>query len=255
MFQNVLCSEIDRQFPISKTGRPRKLCTREAVRCVFLLLRTGMQWRELQPKNASYVTVAQTMHKWIGKGIFEDAYKKVLKLYMKHHPAKYYCIDSSYVKNAFGRDVVGRNPVDRGRKATKVSVITDQNGIVHACHLAAGNIPDVKLLQSTLATMLTKLEHLELLSDKGYDSKRKRVVCNDYGLKDRIARRKCKTGRRMNSKRVVVENVFAWLDKYRRLLYRYEVKSTTYLAFSFFALGNLLSNGFSKRHVSTSTRL
>ena len=59
------------------------------------------------------------MHKWIGKGIFEDAYKKVLKLYMKHHPTKYYCIDSSYVKNAFGRDVVGRNPVDRGRKATK----------------------------------------------------------------------------------------------------------------------------------------
>ena len=212
--------------------------------CVFLLLRTGMQWRELRPENASYVTVAQTMHKWIRKGIFENVYAKVLKLYVKHHPPTYYCVDSSYVKNAYGRDIVGRNPVDRGIKATKFSVITDQNGIAHACHLAPGNIPDVKLFGSTLATMLSKLQSLEILSDKGYDSKANRNICRVYGLKDRIARRKCKIGRRMNSKRVVVENIFAWLDKYRRLLYRYEVKSVTYLSLSFFALGNLLCNRF-----------
>uniref|UniRef100_A0A6C0C100 Uncharacterized protein n=1 Tax=viral metagenome TaxID=1070528 RepID=A0A6C0C100_9ZZZZ len=34
-------------------------------------------------------------------------------------------IDTSYVKNVHGFDVVGRNPTDRGRKASKISLLTN----------------------------------------------------------------------------------------------------------------------------------
>ena len=61
------------------------------------------------------------------------------------------------------------------------------------------------------------------------------------GLKDRIFRRKTKTVRRTNAKRIVVEHTFAWLDQYRRLLLCYEQTPQTYLAFAIIAMGNLIS--------------
>jgi transposase len=244
IFKRILKSEIQSKMGISRTGRPRKLSIDEAINCIFLLVRTGMQWRELRPENASYVTVSNTMHTWLRKGIFESAYMKVLQLYRKHHPVKYYCVDSTFIKNVYGTDCIGRSPVDRGRKASKLSVVTDQNGMIHAFHSAKGNVPDVCLLESTLRSMIGNVDSVELFADKGYDSKRNRMVCAAVGLKDRISRKRCKTGKRQNGKRVVVENVFAWLDKYRRLILRYEVHISTYEAFTMFAAGNILCNRF-----------
>ena len=37
-------------------------------------------------------------------------------------------VDTSFVNNALGRDVVDRNPTYRGRKATKVSLLVDAKG-------------------------------------------------------------------------------------------------------------------------------
>ena len=244
IFRSILKAEIQSKMGLAKTGRPRKLSIDEALNCIFLLVRTGMQWRELRPENASYVTVSNTMHMWIRKGIFESAYKKVLQVYRKHHPEKYYCVDSTFIKNVYGTDCVGKSPVDRGRKASKLSVVTDQNGMIHAFHFAKGNVPDVCLLESTLRNMIHNVDRVELFTDKGYDSKRNRVICTMFGLRDRIARKRCKTGKRQNGKRAVVENVFAWLDKYRRLILRYDVHMSTYSAFTMLAAGNILCNRF-----------
>ena len=41
----------------------------------------------------------------------------------------FHCIDSTFVKNIYGRDCIGRNPTDRGRMATKVSALVDQDGL------------------------------------------------------------------------------------------------------------------------------
>ena len=49
-------------------------------------------------------------------------------------PEKYYTVDSSHVKNAYGREGLGRSPVDRGRKGLKISVLTDSHGVVHNIH-------------------------------------------------------------------------------------------------------------------------
>ena len=137
---------------------------------------------------------------------------------------------------------MGKNHTDRGRKALKLSVISDDAGVVFGACSHPGNRPDVVLLDDTIQSAFVHLESLELFADRGYDSRRNRAVCRANGLGDRIFRRKTKTVRRTNAKRIVVEHTFAWLDQYRRLLLFYEQTPQTYLALVTLALGNLLSN-------------
>jgi hypothetical protein len=108
-----------------------------------------------------------------------------LVTYKKLQPTTRYCIDSSYVKNRFGQECIGRNHTDRGRKALKLSAIVDQHGMPHglACH--PGNKPDVVLFEPCLKSMLTQLESVPMYAYRGYDSRHNRSVCASHGLHNR----------------------------------------------------------------------
>ena len=241
LFKNLVEIEVKRQFPQKKKGRPTSITFDDAYNSIFLLVRTGMQWRHLSPQTASYITVFKTMHKWIHNEVFKIAYTRLLKLYNRKRHPKYYCIDSSFVKNMYGRDCLGRNPTDRGRKASKLSVVVDDKGIPFSFYASQANISDMRLLTPTINSMLYTAErNRELYADKGYDSAANRISCRALGFRDRIMKRRCRIGHRTNGKRVVVENFFAWHDKYRRLILRYEQKVTVYVALSIFAAGILL---------------
>ena len=64
---------------------------------------------------------------------------------------------------------------------------------------------------------------------KGYDSAVNRHICVAYGYRDRILRRRTSNGRRTHAKRDVIERIFSWLDKHRRLILRYERCVDTYM--------------------------
>ena len=243
VFKRLVLAKANDLTPPKQVGRKRSLTNNEALDLIFKVLRTGMQWREIDSPYC-FTTVYRRMVLWEEQGVFTAAYKHALQTYQKLNPPKYYCVDSSYVKNMFGRQDTGRNHTDRGRQALKLSIVVDHNGIVHgACH-HPGNKPDVTLLTDSLSCMMERINHLSLYADKGYDSKRNRNICKEFNLKDRIFRRKTKTVRRTNARRVVVEHSFAWLDKFRRLLHLYEMSGKRYLSFVFLALGHLLCQRF-----------
>jgi transposase len=242
-FQRLLLQKAALLDPPAATGRRRVLSDSDALRSIFTVCRTGMQWREVA-STACYTTVFRRMHSWVAHGVFEAAYVATLQAYRRLCPPTHYCIDSSFVKNAYCRHGTGRNPTDRGRKALKVSVVTDQRGIVHGLGLSPANRPDVTLLGDTLRGMLTTLDRLPLYADRGYDSRRNRGICESYHLRDRIFRRRTRTTRRAAAKRIVVENTFSWIDKYRRLLYAYEQSPCTHRALLLLALGNVLTRRF-----------
>jgi len=70
--------------------------------------------------------------------VFERAWFDTARWYKRVRPAdarrrsryraRTVAVDTSFVKNVHGRDVLGRNPTDRGRNATKVSMLTDARG-------------------------------------------------------------------------------------------------------------------------------
>lgn len=240
VFERLVLDSAHVLAPASRYGRKRALSDRDALVHIFTLLRTGMQWRELN-SSVHCTTVLRRFHDWKRLGVFEQAYKKAFDTYQKLRPTKRYCVDSSYVKNRYGRVGLGKNHTDRGRKALKLSVVSDDSGMVVGACCHPGNRPDVVLLDDTIRSAFVRLEALELFADRGYDSRRNRTICRDSGLKDRIFRRKTKTVRRTNAKRIVVEHTFAWLDQYRRLSLCYEQTPQTYLAFAILAMGNLIS--------------
>ena len=243
-FKNVLRRMIIERCGPQKRGRPRKIDIDEAIEIVLDLVQSGIQWRRVKSNSVSYVTIHKHAMKWFNANVVKDAYTVVLRWYRRFHPAKYYCIDSTMTKNQYGHDCVGRNPTDRGRKATKVSTITDHNGVTLSLLSTPANIPDVSLLAQTLNNCMENLERLELFADKGYCSRSNSRCCTSFGLLDRISRRKAKTMRRANSKRCVIECSYSWIDKSRRLLMRFEKYVNTYEQMMYMVMGHLLCKRF-----------
>ena len=157
-------------------------------------------------------------------------------------------VDSTFVKNAYGRYGLGRNPTDRGRRALKLSALTDQDGIVHNLRSDPASTSDFKLFAPMLSSMLIQLRRVEVFADRGYDSRNNRNEAYASGLLPRIMRRRCRTSRRQNAKRVRVEHTFAWIDKYRRLIFQYEHTEYVHMSYVFLALGHLLGRRFSESY-------
>lgn len=242
MFKQILRIAVQEAHPVQKRGRPPLLSFDDAYDDILRVVRTGMQWRHLQPRaGVSHTTVFKTMHKWIASDLFHIAYVRCLRLYRRRKRPRYCCVDSSFVKNVYGTDCVGRNPTDRGRMATKLSAGVDDEGIPFSLLCTPANVSDMRLFEPTLAAaMLPTPNGTPVYTDKGYDSASNRRACVAYGYRDRIFRRRTVNGRRTHAKRGVVERFFSWLDKYRRLIVRYERRVETYMGMTLLACGCLL---------------
>ena len=122
-------------------------------------------------------------------GLFKAAYHCMLRL---HSRRRLICaIDSSFVKNVYGRDCIGRNPTDRGRAATKLSVLVDDLGVPLSLLFTPANCSDARLMDPTLEAAILKppvgTPHTTVLSA---------TVITDWA--DRIFRRRTVTGRMRN---------------------------------------------------------
>ena len=109
-------------------------------------------------------------------------------------------------------------------------------------------MPDYKLLEATLDAMpITHPEArpdqpLNLCLDKGYDYDGPRQIAYDFGLTAHI---RCRGEESQispdhpNSKprRWVVERVHSWINRFRRMLIRWEKKPQNYEAMLHFACG------------------
>lgn len=243
LFRTILCNTVNELCPPSSRGRPSKVTFDVAFAGIQTVMKTGMPWRYLNPPDVSHITIFKTLHKWTNMGVFKLAYTRLLRLYARQRRPKFYAFDSTFVKNMYGRDVLGRNPTDRGRKATKMSVAVDVIGIPHAFFFSGANVSDFRLLEPTLDAAIVPLRSkAPLFADKGYDSSTNRNLCTGkFDLTDRIFKRRSINTRRTHARRGVVERFFAWNDKQRRLIVRYEQKIDIFSSFMFVFSGLLLS--------------
>ena len=202
---------------------------------IVAVLESGMAWRHLKMlPGPSFGTVHRHFLKWARAGVFQSAYRSLLKLYSrKSRRGEYHCIDTTFVKSFYGRDGVGRNPTDRGRKATKVSAIVNDEGVPLSIAFFAANVSDYSTVQDTLHRLISRpVMHVPLYADKGYDSARVRGALRDAGYLDRVGKRRTRIHRVVNARRGVVERFFSWLDKNRRLVVRYDSTITAYEAWT-----------------------
>lgn len=224
-------------------GRKRVLPLPYIIERICYVLRTGTQWSRLHVNNGSWKTIYHYFALWSDAHLFQHAYHKFLDVYQKIYGfGVKRIVDTSFIKNIFGRDCVGSSPFDRGRKATKVSVITDEKGIPLVFTFHKGNRNDSKTLFHTLSKCPVTLDKCELYADKIYDTQNCVSILSRFGLVNRISPKKVKVTSSDNKIRIVVEHTFSWLDKFRRIIIRYDGKVSRLRSFHYLAALHILQN-------------
>jgi transposase len=218
----------------SHRGRPRSLSTVETLERILYICRTGCQWSQLPlPAHVSYKTVHRRFMDWSKKRVFEDSFKNLAAGYARNQQ-KSLVVDSTFVKNVFGKEVIGRNHTDRGRRATKVSLLTDTAGVPIATTYQFPNKHDSTTLKHLLHVAQNILPHSislhsALYADKAYDSQTCRTTCSVLGLVPMIPKRR--TPDRLGSLRYVIETTFGRLDRFRRIIMRYDATIHAFKSF------------------------
>src|SRR5262249_5220880 len=138
------------------------------------------------------------------------------------------------------------NPTDRGKTGVKRSLLTEGHGVPLGLVVAGANRPDMKLVASTLYSMVierpepTAEQPQGLCLDKGYDYEEVRATLTVFGFTAYVHARgpeaqALKRQAGFRARRWVVERTHSWMNRFRHILIRWDKKADNYLAFLHFA--------------------
>jgi transposase len=137
-------------------------------------------------------------------------------------------------------DLTGPNPVDRGKKGSRIHLITEHTGLPLSVGVSGANLHDSQALEPLVRGIPPirsrrgprRLKPAKLHADKGYDSDRLRHWLRGRGITHRIARRGIESSTRLGRHRWTIERTMSWLAGCRRLHRRHERKADHFLAFT-----------------------
>lgn len=144
-------------------------------------------------------------------------------------------------RHLWGEKLTGPNPTDRAKSGTKRSLLVEGRGIPLAIVIAGANRHDMKLTEATLEAQqivpcdLEPGEHRHLCLDRGYDYITIREVVKAWGYEAHIpprdeSQRMIRDIPNYRARRWVVERTHSWMNRFRRILIRWEKKPENYLA-------------------------
>ncbi|MEW2048071.1 transposase [Streptomyces sp. NPDC005476] len=131
------------------------------------------------------------------------------------------------------------NPVDRGKKGSKLHVLSEAQGIPLAVAVSGANTHDSLPLKPLIRGIPAvrsrrgprRRRPVKLRADKAYFSAEHLTWLRERGLVPRIARPGIESSERLGRHRWKTERSIAWLFGFRRLTVRYERKGSHLLAF------------------------
>jgi len=240
-----------------------------------LMLSDVVSWESLKYRNDinkdnkyHWKSIYNEYNKWSKDNIFEDAYFKFIKEnYFKMSRVRKnkkinMFIDVTKISNVSGRENIGINAEYKKKNVTALSAICDDNKIPLGITPMDTNLSktktgkhtikhDVKGVQKTLDTIPFKLKEyvsVKLIGDKGYVTNKEFKV---FGKKIKMIYPKRKNQKKKNtkkeknilSKRHKIENFFASLKKYNRIVLRRDHKINNYMSFTYMGvMDHLFSN-------------
>lgn len=150
-----------------------------------------------------------------------------------------------------GEKSTGPNPTDRSKSGTKRSLLVEGQGIPIGITIDGANRHDMKMTRATLQSMVihrpsssitTTIElQQHICLDKGYDYPEVYELLEEYGYTIHVCKRgedynnsnkkkKKKKIPKYRERRWVVERTHSWMNRFRRLLIRWEKKEDNYIA-------------------------
>jgi putative transposase len=142
----------------------------------------------------------------------------------------------------------GPSPVDRGKKGTKRSVVTEGQGLGIGVVTAGANRNDFKLARETLESIAierpapTAERPQGMCMDKDYDKKEIKELLKEFGFTAHIRRRgedpqALKRRAKAKARRWVVERKHSWMNRWRSILIRWCKKAQNQLGMLHLVLG------------------
>lgn len=241
----------------AKGGRPR-MSDRAAFAAIVYVLRTGIQWNALPREMGASSTVYDRFRQWEAQGFFQRVWQAELEHYDELIGIgwDWQSVDSSTVKAPFAQAAVGPAPTDRGKQGTKRSLLCDRRGLPLALALEGANRHDSQLLFPTLDAhdvarpepTVTAPQNICLdaaydhdpiygeLYERGYEPHvRLNPQYHKWYQPSQDPANSLESGK--IPRRWVIERLFSWLNRWRRLLVRWEKLAQTYQAFLQLACG------------------
>jgi putative transposase len=125
-------------------------------------------------------------------------------------------------------------------------VLTEANGIPIGLAVAGANRNDMKLVRMTIDSIPvdrpkpTREQPQGMCMDKGYDYEEVRETVREFGFTAHIRSRgeeaqALKREAGFKARRWVVERAHSWMNRFRRVLIRWDKSAANYLAFLHFA--------------------
>ena len=210
------------------------------VNYIYYVLKTGIQWKALMCQcNES--TVRKKFTYWNKIKVFTAVYNELRDVYITNTQIKNTYIDASHSRNINGYDLIGKNHYDRYRYSTKLHLIIDANRVPISYIFTSGNVSDSKMTEK-----LTNILKIKIMKDK------RRTI---YVIGDNIYlytplksnNKKIKNTKKYNRKfktfdRIIIENMFSRLDKFKRIYNRYEKLSQNFIGFHNIAFVSMIIN-------------
>jgi putative transposase len=136
----------------------------------------------------------------------------------------------------------GQNPTDRGKSGTKRSVRTDGSGVPIGLAVAGAHRHDCTLVRETIESSAVERPDPTpdtppgMCLEKGYDEDEVRDLLDAFGFTAHILARGeeakvLKHAVGFKARRWVVERPQSWMNRFRRVLIRWDKKGRNYLGF------------------------
>ena len=229
-------------------GRPR-VPDRKCADGIFYVLRTGCQWKALdQTELCAGSTAHDRYQEWVEAGVFLKLWQAGVEQFDELNGIDWawLSMDGAMTKAPLGGEDTGPNPTDRAKSGVKRSLLTEGHGVPIGLAVEGAQRHDMKLVRPTIESLVVKrpepspAQPQGMCLDKGYDYQEVRDILAEFGFTAHIRSRgeeakelAQEAGKR--ARRWVVERTHSWMNRFRRILIRWEKKPENYLAFLHFA--------------------
>jgi transposase len=229
-------------------GRPR-VPDRKCADGIFYVLRTGCQWKALdQTELCAGSTAHDRYQEWVEAGVFLKLWQAGVEQFdeLIGIDWAWLSMDGAMTKAPLGGENTGPNPTDRAKSGVKRSLLTEGHGVPLGLAVEGAQRHDMKLVRATIENIVVKRPEPSpeqpqgMCMDKGYDYREVRDILAEFGFTAHIRSRgeeakelAQEAGKR--ARRWVVERTHSWMNRFRRILIRWEKKPENYIAFLHFA--------------------
>jgi transposase len=240
---------------------------------ILYILKTGNSWRSLNDsllftkeelkKRPNWNTVYQAYLKINNYDVFRDTFIYLFEKYIIKSPNKKLRIiltDTTFIPNKNGKECIGYNKHYNRKNGTKISLITDSNGMPFNIQVYNGKMNDSRILDDHLKNgniiddLFLDNYKKYFLADKGYDTNNLMeklidlkyipiIPQNKRNIKDESKIRHLTKGKKqILKKRYKIECMFSKIKSFRRLSLRYDSKLSSFTGFIYLSLIAIISN-------------